>query len=68
MLDNPGLVTQACGNVLDKWDQVWREKEGDLASTNRDMGSEGLAYGEILPCSLPIPPSEDGCFDNQVKD
>ena len=22
LLDNPGLVTKCCGNVLDKWDQV----------------------------------------------
>ena len=22
LLDNPGLVTAGCGNVLDKWDQV----------------------------------------------
>ena len=43
MLDNPGLVTQACGNVLDKWDGVWREKEADLANTYRLPGSEGAA-------------------------
>ena len=22
LLDNPGLVTKCCGNVIDKWDQV----------------------------------------------
>ena len=22
LLDNPGLVTRGCGNVIDKWDQV----------------------------------------------
>ena len=66
MLDNPGLVTQACGNVLDKWDQVWSEKEGDLGVTNKEHGSDGAAYGDILPCRLPKPPGEEGCFDDQA--
>ena len=60
-------MTQACGNVLDKWDQVWRQKEGDLINTYREMGHDGSAYTDILPCSLPVAPAgEEGCFDNQV--
>ena len=35
LLDNPGLVTAGCGNVLDKWDQVWREKTGGLEASYR---------------------------------
>ena len=72
LLDNPGLVTKGCGNVLDKWDQVWREKEGDLACTNREDGTPGASYGDIVPCFRPKPPGppaegeESGCFDNQA--
>ena len=65
LLDNPGLVTQACGNVLDKWDQVWREKEGDLICSNSVVGSDGAAYSDIQPCELPVPPGEGG-HDNQA--
>ena len=35
LLDNPGLVTAGCGNVLDKWDQVWTEKSGGLEASYR---------------------------------
>ena len=67
MLDNPGLVTQACGNVLDKWDGVWREKEADLANTYRVPGSEGAVLADIDPCRKPKP-SAGECFDNQVEE
>lgn len=66
MLDNPGLVTQACGNVLDKWDGVWREKEADLATTYREAGSQGSVLADMEPCRKPKS-SEGECFDNQVR-
>ena len=74
-LDNPGLVTLAVGNVLDKWDQVWEEKEADLGARNRMEGTDGAAIGDILPCSrmkrLPAKEGaeegENGTFDAQVR-
>ena len=67
MLDNPGLVTQACGNVLDKWDGVWREKEADLAATYSVPGSQGAVLADIEPCRKPKPAAGE-CFDNQVAE
>ena len=47
LLDNPGLVTAGCGNVLDKWDQVWREKAGVLEVSYRQGGD--LSLVQISP-------------------
>ena len=68
LLDNPGLVTAGCGNVLDKWEQVWREKAGGLEAAYREEGSEGALYGDILPCDRPklLPPDTEETHDNQA--
>ena len=75
LLDTPGLVTAACGNVLDKvrcddtrvtchdtlvqWDAVWREKEGDLATLYKQPGTDGAVYGDLAACRHPVPPGQD---------
>ena len=65
-MDNPGLVTQACGNVLDKWDGVWRQKEADLTASYTVPGSQGAVLSNIEPCRKPKP-SAGECFDHQVE-
>ncbi|XP_023328186.1 uncharacterized protein LOC111701230 [Eurytemora carolleeae] len=54
-LDNPGLVTKAVGNVLEKWEKVWREKEGELVSKMRIEETPGAVYGDLSPCLKPTP-------------
>ena len=46
LLDNPGLVTAGCANVLDKWDQVMSGEQTKVWQWGNWVAAEWSLYGQ----------------------